>query len=161
MVQQPALAFFALPNCEKFSIKPLSEAHRCQSRVQQLQASRYCLEPLSLFENGQGMWPLELGFLLESLSFEFLFAALFEGRFQLINLLSLVDDSLTLMRVLAVLHVEDCVLDLREVSTEEVFYLILNIPAEITQHFIEERPVLQYSGVVVFLDFDSQLFLHE
>ena len=65
------------------------------------------------------------------------------------------------MRVLAVLHVEDCGLNLYEVSAEEVLYLILNIPAETTQHFIEERPVLQYSGVVVFLDFDSQLFLHE
>ena len=65
------------------------------------------------------------------------------------------------MRVLAVLHVEDCGLDLREVSAEEVLYLILNIPAESLQHLIEERPVLLYSGIVVLLDFDSQLFLHE
>ena len=66
-----------------------------------------------------------------------------------------------LMWVLAALHVEDCGLNLCEVSVEKVPYLILYFPTETLQHFIEERPVLQYSGVVVLLDFDSQLFLHE
>ena len=79
VVQQPALAFLALVRCEEFFLKPLSEASRCQLRVQQLQALLYALDSLSLVKDGQAMWPLEFVSLFEPLSFEFLFAALFEG----------------------------------------------------------------------------------
>ena len=52
VVQQPALAFLALVRCEEFFFKPLSEASRCQLRVQQLQAFLYALDSLSLVKDG-------------------------------------------------------------------------------------------------------------
>ena len=79
----------------------------------------------------------------------------------MIDLFSLINDCLTLIRVLAVLNLEDCGLNVREVSVKMFPYFCLYIPAETLQNFIEERHVLRYSGVVVLLESDSQLFLHE